>query len=64
MLTQKPRTISGVSPDHEETIIEELYPSIAATGIGEFINRVLDSIPTRVWGMKVSNVVVPPFRSR
>ena len=56
MLTQKPQAISGVSPDHE-TIVEELYPSIAATGIGDFINRVLDSIPNRIWGMKVSNVL-------
>ena len=56
MLTQKPQAISGVSPDHE-SIIEELYPSIAATSIGEFINNVLDSIPTRIWGMKVSNLL-------
>ena len=56
MLTQKPQAISGVSPDHE-TIIEELYPSIAATGAGDFINRVLDSIPNRIWGMKVSNLL-------
>jgi hypothetical protein len=56
MLTQQPQAISGVSPDHE-TVIEELYPSIAATGIGDFINRVLDSIPNRIWGMKVSNLI-------
>ena len=56
MLTQKPQAISGVSPDHE-TVIEELYPSIAETAIGDFIHRVLDSIPTRVWGMKISNVL-------
>lgn len=56
MLTQKPQAISGVSPDHE-TVIEELYPSIAATGVGDFINRLLDSIPSRVWGMKVSNLL-------
>ena len=56
MLTQKPQAISGVSPDHE-AVIEELYPSIAETAIGDFIHRVLDSIPTRVWGMKVSNVL-------
>lgn len=56
MLTQKPQAISGVSPDHE-TVIEELYPSIAATGAGDFINRVLDSIPNRIWGMKVSNLL-------
>jgi len=56
MLTHKPQAISGVSPDHE-TVIEELYPSIANTAIGEFIHRVLDCIPTRVWGMKISNLL-------
>jgi hypothetical protein len=56
MLSVKPQAISGVSPDFESTI-EELYPSIAATGIGDFINTVLNSIPNRVWGMKVSNLL-------
>jgi hypothetical protein len=56
MLTQKPQAISGVSPDYE-TVIEELYPSIAVTGIGDFINRVLDSIPNRIWGLKISNLL-------
>ena len=56
MLKQKPQAISGVSPDHE-TVIEELYPSIAETSIGEFIHRILNSVPNRVWGMKISNVI-------
>ena len=38
-------------------MIEELYPSIAHTPIGEFIHRMLDCIPTRVWGMKISNLL-------
>jgi hypothetical protein len=56
MLTQRPQAISGVSPDHE-TVIEELYPSIAETAIGDFIHRILDSIPNRIWGLKISNVL-------
>ncbi len=56
MLTKKPQAISGVSPDHE-TVIEELYPSIAITPVGDFINRLLGSIPNRVWGLKVSNLL-------
>jgi len=56
MLTQRAQAISGVSPNHE-TVIEELYPSIAETAAGDFIHRVLDSIPTKVWGMKVSNLL-------
>ena len=56
MLTQKPQAISGVSPGHE-SVIEELYPSIAATTIGDLIHRILDSIPIRIWGLKISNVL-------
>ena len=56
MIIQKPQAISGVSPNHE-SIIEELYPSIAQTSVGDFIHRVLDCIPTRIWGMKISNLL-------
>ena len=56
MLTQKPQAISGVSPSHE-SVIEEVYPSIAATSAGEFIQGMLDSIPNRIWGMKISNLL-------
>lgn len=56
MLTQKQQAISGVSPNHE-SIIEEVYPSIAATSLGDLIQRILDSIPVRIWGMKVSNLL-------
>lgn len=56
MLTHRPQAISGVSPSHE-TVIEEVYPSIAVTSIGDFINNALDSIPTRVWGIKISNLL-------
>lgn len=56
MLTQKPQAISGVSPGHE-AVLEELYPSIAATGIGDLIQGILESIPVRIWGMKLSNLL-------
>lgn len=56
MLIPKPQAISGVSPNHE-TVVEEVYPSIAATSAGDFIHRLLDCIPTKVWGMKVSNLL-------
>lgn len=56
ILTQQPQAISGVSPGHE-AVIEELYPSIAATAIGDFLARLLDCVPNRVWGMKVSNLL-------
>ena len=56
MLTKRQQAISGVSHDHE-CIIEELHPSIGETAIGDWIHRVLESIPTRVWGMKISNLL-------
>jgi len=56
MLSQKQQAISGVSPNFE-SVIEEVYPSIAETSIGDFIHRVLDCIPTRIWGMKISNLL-------
>jgi hypothetical protein len=56
ILTQQPQAISGVSPGHE-AVIEELYPSIAATAIGDFLARLLNCIPTRIWGMRISNLL-------
>lgn len=56
MLTQKPQAISGVSPGHE-AVIEEVYPSISETSIGDLIEGLLESIPTRVWGIKVSHLL-------
>ena len=60
MLTQKPQAISGVSPDYE-SVIEEVYPSIAATSVGELINSLLDSIPVKIWGLKISNLFFGPI---
>ena len=56
MLTNKPQAIAGVSPEHE-SVVEELYPSIADTPIGKFIHRVLESIPTRIWGLRISHLL-------
>lgn len=55
MLTHKVQAISGVSPGFE-SVVEELYPSIACTGLGEFLNRLYECIPTKIWGVKVSYV--------
>lgn len=64
MLTKKPPThkqqaISGVSPDYE-SIVEELYPSIAATGIGQALNGLYESVPVRIWGIKLSHAFALP----
>lgn len=55
MLTKKVQAITGVSPD-SESILEEVYPSIACTGIGEFLNRLYECIPIKIWGIKISHV--------
>ena len=55
MLTKKSQAISGVSPEFE-SIVEELYPSIACTGFGEFLNRLYECIPTKIWGVKISHI--------
>ena len=55
MLTKKQQAISGVSPGHE-SIVEEMYPSIAATGLGEALNRLYECIPIRIGGIKLSHV--------
>ena len=56
MLTQKPQAISGVSPNHE-CVIEEIFPSIAATSVGDLIEGLMESVPTRVGGLKISQLV-------
>ena len=55
MLTKKQQAISGVSPGYE-SIVEELYPSIAATGIGQALNGLYECIPIRIGGIKLSHV--------
>lgn len=55
MLTQKAQAISGVSPGFE-SIVEEMYPSIACTALGEFLNRLYECIPVKIWGVKISYI--------
>jgi hypothetical protein len=55
MLTKKVQAISGVSPGYE-SIVEEMYPSIACTGPGEFLNRLYECVPIKIWGVKVSYI--------
>lgn len=59
MLTKKVQAISGVSPGYE-SVVEDLYPSIACTGLGEFLNRLYECIPVRIWGIKLSNLFALP----
>jgi hypothetical protein len=55
MLTKKAQAITGISPEFE-CIVEEIYPSIACTGIGDLLNRLYECIPIKVWGITISHV--------
>ncbi|OYW16872.1 MAG: hypothetical protein B7Z55_13680 [Planctomycetales bacterium 12-60-4] len=44
MLTKKPQAIAGVSSNYEN-VVEELYPSITSTWLGQFLNSLYESIP-------------------
>lgn len=60
MLTKKPQAISGVSPK-SESVIEDLYPSIATTGLGQLLNGLYESIPIGIGEFKLSYLIfIPP----
>ncbi|HET6422539.1 MAG TPA: hypothetical protein VFG20_02575 [Planctomycetaceae bacterium] len=60
MLTKKPQAISGVSPK-SESVIEELYPSMATTGLGQLLHGLYESIPVGIGNIKLSHLLfVPP----
>lgn len=60
MLTKKPQAISGVSPK-SESVIEDLYPSIATTGLGQLLNALYESIPIGIGEFKISYLIfIPP----
>jgi hypothetical protein len=60
MLTKKPQAIAGVSPG-SESVIEELYPSIAATWLGQLLNALYESIPVGVGNIKLSHLIFVPL---
>lgn len=55
-----PQAISGVSAG-KEAVIEEVYPSLAASGLGQFIGRLMDSIPVSIGGIKLSQLLFGPL---
>lgn len=56
MVTTKPQAISGVSAD-KEAVIMTVYPSIAGTGVGKMLGGLYDSMPTPVFGIKLSHLL-------
>lgn len=51
-----PQPIAGVSTSQEGPI-DIVYASIAATALGRLIGAIMDCIPVRIWGVKVSNLL-------
>jgi len=50
--------ISGVSADRE-TLIMTTYPSIASTGFGQLLGRLYDSMPVKIFNIKLSHWLFP-----
>ncbi|MDX1967897.1 MAG: hypothetical protein SFV23_12045 [Planctomycetaceae bacterium] len=44
MLTHKPQAVAGVSSNYEN-VVEEVYPSITSTWLGQALNGLYESIP-------------------
>lgn len=59
MLTKKPQAIAGVSSGYE-SVIEELYPSIGSTWLGQLLNGLYESIPVGVGNIKLSHLIFVP----
>jgi len=53
---RKPSAISGVAASSEVEIMT-VYPSIAAYGLGRVFGSIYESIPLRIMGVKLSNLL-------
>lgn len=53
---RKPSAISGVSASSEVEIMT-VYPSISAYGLGRTFGSIYESIPLRIMGVKLSNLL-------
>jgi hypothetical protein len=55
-MSQQKQAITGINSS-AEVEIRNRYPSLAATGVGRIIGRICNSIPTKVWGIKISHLL-------
>lgn len=58
VLSKRPAAISGVSAS-SEALIQTIYPSIAATGIGKVLGMLYDCLPIPIGGIKLSHLLFP-----
>ena len=54
--TMSVQAIAGVSPTLESRIMTE-FPSIGATALGRLIGQLLDSVPAKICGVKLSYLI-------
>jgi hypothetical protein len=54
-----PQPISGVSAG-KEAVIEDVYPSLAASGLGQVLGRLMNCIPLTVNGVRLSQLIFAP----
>lgn len=59
MLTQRPPAISGVSAAGKQALIMAVYPSIGGTILGKLLGQLYESIPIRIFGIKLSHLLFP-----
>lgn len=50
------QAIAGVSPTSEARIMTE-FPSVAASGLGRVIGSLMDSVPAKIFGIKISYII-------
>jgi hypothetical protein len=56
----KTQPISGVAAG-AESLLETVYPSVAASPIGRLIGSLMESIPVSIGGVKLSHVLFAPI---
>lgn len=55
--TKRPPAISGVNTGKSPTLITTVYPSIAGNAYGQMLGQLMDCIPVRIGGIKLSNLL-------
>lgn len=56
MVSQQPQAISGVSAGTEAEAMT-VYPSVASTVIGKLFGQILESLPMKICGIKLSHLL-------
>lgn len=56
--SKRPSAISGVSAS-SEALIQTVYPSIAATGLGKLLGTLYECLPVKFGDLKLSNLLFP-----